>query len=213
MTRILIACAIAVASPVAGVAAQGVDNGGESGKRPLLPRAEEIALARSAAPAAVSDSATVYVLGNTGYEVAVRGSTGAACYVSRDWVKSLEPHCFDPEGAATIMPMQMLRVTLLHRGMNKADADRVVADSMAAGAFRLPRRPAMSYMMSAEQKLIAPNGAPAGAWRPHLMIYYPYLTVADMGSTAENSTAMVVDPGKPTANVMIVVKDFIAVRR
>lgn len=213
MTRLLFACAIAFTLPLTPVAAQGVDNGGESGRRPLLPRAEEIALARSAAPAAVSDSATIYVLGGTGYDVAVRGSTGAACYVSRDWIKSLEPHCFDPEGAATIMPMQMLRVTLLHRGMTKVDADRIVADSIAGGSFRLPRRPAMSYMMSAEQKLIAPNGSPAGAWRPHLMIYYPYLTVADMGSTAENSTAMVVDPGKPTANVMIVVKDFVAVRR
>lgn len=213
MTRFLIACAVAAAAPLTAVTAQGVDNGGESGRRPLLPRAEEIALARSAAPAVVSDSATIYVLGETEYEVAVRGSTGAACHVSRDWVKSIEPHCFDPEGAATILPMHLLRVALLHRGVTKAEADRAVADSIATGRFRLPRRPAMSYMMSAEQKLIAPNGSPAGAWRPHLMIYYPYLTVADMGSAAENPTATVVDPGKPTANVMIVVKDFVAVRR
>jgi hypothetical protein len=197
----------------APLGAQGVDNGGESGKRPLLPRAEEIALARSAGPAVVTDSATIYVLGETGYEVAVKGTTGSACYVSRDWLKSLEPHCFDPEGAATIMPMHMLRVTLLHRGMKKADADRIVADSIASGHFRVPRRPAMSYMMSAEQKLIAPNGQPAGAWRPHLMVYYPYLSAADMGSKADNPTASIVDEGKPTANIMIVVKDFIPVRR
>jgi hypothetical protein len=208
-TRATIVAIIASSS----VAAQGVDNGGESGKRPLLPRAEEIALARSAAPKEVSDSATIYVLGDLGYDVAIKGTNGSACYVSRDWITSIEPHCYDPEGAATIMPMSMLRVTLLHRGMRKADADRVIADSLAAGRFRLPRRPAMSYMMSAEQKLIAPNGTPAGAWQPHLMIYYPYLTTADMGSVTANPAASVVDEGKPTANIMIVVKNFVPVRR
>jgi hypothetical protein len=198
---------------VSAIGAQGVDNGGESGRRALLPRAEEIALARSAAPAAVSDSATIFLLTDAGYELGVKGTNGAACYVSRDWLKSIEPHCFDSEGAATIMPMHMLRVSMLHRGSTKAAADRAVADSLAAGSFKLPRRPAMSYMMSAEQKLIAPNGQPAGAWRPHLMIYYPWLSANDLGGGAANPTASVVDEGKPTANIMIVVKDFVQVRR
>jgi hypothetical protein len=39
----------------------------QSGRRVLLPRAREIALARSAAPPTVSDSATIYVLGDQGY--------------------------------------------------------------------------------------------------------------------------------------------------
>jgi hypothetical protein len=194
--------------------AQGVNNGGQSGRRPLLPRAEEIALARSAAPRAVSDSATVYVLTDSAYVIAVQGSSGAACYVSRDWVNSIEPHCFDPEGAQTILPMHMRRVELLHRGRSKADADRAVAEGIASGRFRLPRRPVMSYMMSAEQKLIAPNGAPAGAWRPHLMIYYPYLTAPDIGiAGAGDGSISVVDPGLPVANIMVVTKEFVAVRR
>jgi hypothetical protein len=85
--------------------AQGVDDGSEPGPRKLLPRAEEIALARSAAPASVSDSATIYLLTDSGYAVGVKGTSGAACYVSRDWIASIEPHCFDPEGAETILPM------------------------------------------------------------------------------------------------------------
>lgn len=196
------------------LAAQGVDNGGQTGKRPLLPRTEEIALARSAAPPSVSDSATIFVLTATGYELAHKGSSGAACYVSRDWITSIEPHCFDPEGANTIMPMQMFRVSMLHAGKTKAEADAAVAEGISNGKFKLPQRPAMSYMMSAEQKLIAPNGAPAGAWQPHLMIYYPYLTDADMGvAGAGSSVASVTDPGRPTANIMVVVKNFVPVRR
>jgi hypothetical protein len=192
------------------LAAQGA-GGGESGPRPLLPAEREIALARSAAPAAISDSATVYVLTARGYEVAVRGSNGAACYVSRDWLRSLEPHCFDAEGAATILPRAMRRVELLHQGRTPAEADREIADGVASGTFRLPRRPAMSYMLSAAQQLVADDGRAVGAWQPHIMIYYPYLTAADLGLVAGASAPglFVVDPGQPTANIVIVVRDFV----
>jgi hypothetical protein len=212
MTRLILAGIVAI-TPVAALSAQGLQDGGETGKRRLLPRAEEIALARSAAPPAVSDSATVWVLTDSGYVVAVRGSSGAACFVSRDWIISIEPHCFDREGAETIMPMSLLRVSLLHRGWTKANADRAIADSIASGHFRLPRRPAMSYMMSAAQRLVAPNGTPVGAWHPHLMIYYPYLTAEDVGAVTGNPTLSVEDAGKPTANITVMLKDFVQVRR
>jgi len=88
---------------------------GQSGRRALLPPAREIALARSAAPPEISDSATIYVLGENNWEIAVRGSNGVACHVNRSWVASLEPHCFDAEGAATILLMELRRTELLHQ--------------------------------------------------------------------------------------------------
>jgi hypothetical protein len=214
MPRVL-AAAVLLTATTALAAAQGVDDGGESGARHLLPRAEEIALARSAAPAAISDSATIYFLTATGFEIAVQGSSGAVCYVSRSWLKSIEPHCFDPEGAATIFPMHKLQLEVLHRGGTKAEANRAVADALAAGQLRLPQRPVFSYMLSEEQDLIAPNGAAVGNWKPHIMIYYPYLTAADLGGRrgVSNSAAMLTDSGLPTANVTIVVPEFVAVRR
>jgi hypothetical protein len=47
------------------------------------------------------------------------------------------------------------------------------------------------------------------------MIYYPYLTAADLGMTTPSGTATtsIVDPGTPVANIMVVVRDFVAVRR
>jgi hypothetical protein len=203
-------CALALASAVP-VAAQGV-GGGQSGPRSLLPREREIALARSAGPAAVTDSATIFVLTAAGYEVGVRGTNGAACYVSRDWLASLEPHCFDPEGAGTILPLAMHRVTLLHRGKTPAEADREIADGITSGRFRLPRRPAMSYMLSAAQALIAEDGRAVGAWRPHLMIYYPYLTDADLGLVKGTEEISIADSGKPTASIVMVVRDFVQPR-
>jgi hypothetical protein len=184
---------------------------GQSGRRALLPREREIALARSAAPPAVSDSATIYVLGASGWEIAVHGSNGVACHVNRSWVESLEPHCYDPEGAVTILPMELRRTELLHQGRSLAETNRDVADGLATGRFRLPRRPALSYMLSAAQRLIGDDGRPVGVWRPHLMIFFPFLTAAELGLGANQDTraALLVDPGTPTANLMIIVREFV----
>jgi hypothetical protein len=198
----------------AGAARGQAGDAGQSGHRALLPREREIALARSAAPPAVSDSATVYVLGASGWEIAVPGSNGVACHVNRSWVESLEPHCYDAEGAATILPMELRRTELLHQGRSVAEADRDIAAGLAAGRFRLPRRLVMSYMMSAAQQLVGDDGRPVGAWRPHLMIFFPSLTAAELGLGANQDprAAILVDPGKPTANVMIIVREFIQPR-
>src|SRR6266508_2756521 len=51
----------------------------------LMPRDAEIALARSAAPANISDRATIKVLTKSGYEVAHKGDNGFVCMVMRGW--------------------------------------------------------------------------------------------------------------------------------
>src|ERR1700758_5324507 len=45
----------------------------------------EIALARSGAPASISDAAEVMVLRRDGYATAVKGSNGFLCLVERSW--------------------------------------------------------------------------------------------------------------------------------
>ncbi len=47
--------------------------------------AEEIALARSAAPPSISAKAEVLVLGEHGYQTAVKGTNGFVCFVQRSW--------------------------------------------------------------------------------------------------------------------------------
>src|SRR6516164_6016905 len=49
----------------------------------LMPQADEIALAKSAAPANISDRATVKVLTKSGFEVAQPGDNGIVCMVMR----------------------------------------------------------------------------------------------------------------------------------
>src|ERR687897_3616472 len=121
---------------------------GRTGPRTLLPREREIALARSAAPPAVSAAATVMVLTERGFEVAVKGASGVTCIVNRSHPQSLEPHCFDAEGSVTVLPMELRRTELLRNGKSNQEIDREIAAGLLSGKYRLPRRPAMSYMMS-----------------------------------------------------------------
>jgi hypothetical protein len=187
-----------------------------AGPRKLLAASQEIALARSAAPASVSDSASVYVFTDSGYVLAERGSNGAACYVSRSWPTSVEPHCFDSEGASTILPMLMREVELLHRGLTPADAEREVGAGINSGRFRLPRRPAVSYMMSAGQELISDEGRPAGRWRPHVMIYYPFLEADEGGGRArppDMKAATITGAGTASSSIVLVMPEFVPVRQ
>jgi hypothetical protein len=190
-------------------AAQSVA-GGRSGPRVILPREREIALARTAAPPAVSRDASIMVLTARGFEVAVKGTSGVTCVVNRSHPASLEPHCFDAEGSATVLPMELRRTELLREGKSAEAIDREIAAGLLGGKYRLPRRPAMSYMMSSEQVLYDDEGKHVGKWKPHLMIYYPHLTSADLGLAGLPSTqaALVVDEGKAMSNIMIVVEEF-----
>lgn len=191
-------------------AAQDSRSSSRAGPRPLLPVAREVALARSAAPASVAAAAEVYIFTDSGYVLAEPGTNGAACYVSRSWPGSIEPHCFDAEGAATIMKIQMREVELLHRGMTPEQAEREIGPAILAGRFRLPARPALSYMMSAEQSLISDDGRAVGRWRPHMMIYYPYLESS--GGAPDMAAGMITGSGTAQSSITIVVPEFVTVK-
>ena len=184
-----------------------------AGRRRLLPRAQEIALARSAAPASVTTNARVLIFTDSGFVLADSGSNGVTCIVNRSWPNSLEPHCYDAEASVSILLMEMERTRLFHRGLHEAEVERAIGEGLAIGRFRVPQRPAMSYMMSAGQQLISDDGTPAGRWRPHVMVYYPYLTNAAMGlgKTPDMLVGMVSEEGRPDATLVIVVAQFVAV--
>lgn len=203
----MLALQLAAAAPLAG---QGA-NAGRSGPRTILPRDREIALARSAAPADVSREATVMVLTEKGFEIAETGSNGVTCVVNRSHPRSLEPHCFDAEGSASVLPIELRRTELLRDGSTREEIDREIGQGLISGKYRLPRRPAMSYMMSSAQVLYGDDGKLVGNWKPHLMIFYPNLTAADLGlgATPSPQAAILVDDGLPLSNIMVVVKDFV----
>lgn len=206
VTATVLAC-----GPLAAAAQTGPAT--RTGPREVLPRAREVALARSAAPAEVSGAATVLAWNGSDFEVAEQGTNGVTCYVARSWVQSLEPHCFDVEGSKTILPIHILELRLQVQGMDEAAIDAEIERRIARGELRLPTRPVMSYMMSAGQELISDSGDPVGAWEPHVMIYYPDLEADALGLGAVTSPAagVVTDPGTPLSSLMLIVPDAVPV--
>src|SRR5271163_2302660 len=100
----------------------------------LMDRNAEIAMARSAAPEAISRDADVLVLGRQGYETAVKGKNDFVCVVERGWMGPFEgefaanfwnpklrgPLCFNPPAARSILPMTYKRTEMVLAGQSKA---------------------------------------------------------------------------------------------
>lgn len=154
----------------------------------LMPRAAEIALARSAAPPAVSDHATVLVLTPQGYVTAAQGSNGFVCFVERSWDSPFDaptfwsPHirganCVNPPAARSVLPYFLLRtqLALAHR----SQAEILAGVRAALAAHRLPRLEpdAVSFMLSKHSYLTNSGGNLA-----HVMFYVPSVAPAELGA-------------------------------
>jgi len=194
---------VALSGPVAAQTLEGTDY-------VRLAEDEEIALARSAGPDEISADATVWVLRNGEYAVAVHGSNANHCFVARSVPQSLEPVCYDEEGAATVLPWEFKHFELRTSGKSKDELEAALAEALGSGELRAPSRPAMSYMLSSAQRLYDPeSGRSAGNWKPHLMLYIPYLTDESIGLSAGLETLQVSRPGTPMAYLIIVVPEFV----
>lgn len=174
-----------------------------------LPEAEEIRLARSAAPANVSADATIWVWRDGAFEIAIHGTNGNACMVSRSRAASLEPICYDGEGARTVLPIERLHVRLRLDGLSPEAIDAEIRRRIENGELTLPSRPSLSYMMSSGQRLVADDGREVGAWRPHLMLYWPYLQAKDVGLQGTVLPVFVAKEGEPLAHLITVVPEFV----
>jgi len=97
----------------------------------LMDRNAEIAMARSAAPGAISRDADVLFLGRNGYETAVKGKNGFVCAVERGWMGSFDganfwnpkvrgPVCYNPPAVRSILPMTYKRTEMILAGQSKA---------------------------------------------------------------------------------------------
>jgi hypothetical protein len=181
---------------------------------PVLSEAEEIVLARSAAPIEVTSEATILVLRDNCYRTAAEGSNGVTCMVSRSQPLSLEPICYDPEASRTILPMEIRRVELRLAGRSPEEIEDHVTGAIGSGEFALPQRPAMAYMLSAGQVLYSDAETRVGVFVPHIHLYMPYATAEQFGGLGggfPTAPAAISDEGKPTANLIVFVREFVDV--
>jgi hypothetical protein len=163
----------------------------------MMLRADEIALAKSAAPASISDNATIMVLTARGYETAVTGSNGFVCFVERAWLAEFTnpifwnpnvrgPDCLNPAAVRSVLPHDLERTRWALAGLSIPQMIERTKAELAAKTYVLPEPGAMSFMMSKEQKL----GAQGTHWHPHLMFFVATASDADMGANLPGSPVL-----------------------
>jgi hypothetical protein len=160
----------------------------------LMDRAQEIALARSAAPESISKDATVLVLTRTGYETAVTGSNGFVCMVSRgfssapDWPERWNPkiraaECQNPQAARSIAPLAKLRTAMTLAGRSDAEIIKRIKAALRTKEIPPLAPGAMSYMMS-KSSYLSDDGDHD---MPHVMFFIPFKDGTNWGANAPGS--------------------------
>jgi Putative zinc-finger len=161
----------------------------------LMPdRNTEIAMARSAAPEAISSDAKILVLGWRGYELANQGKNGFVCMVERSWMSPFNsaefwnprvrvPMCFNPAAARSILPLTIKRTEMVLAGMSKAQMIDSIRAGFANKELLAPEPGAMCYMMSRAGYL----NDTLGHYVPHLMFYFPLTDKSSWGADLAGS--------------------------
>jgi hypothetical protein len=163
----------------------------------MTDRNAEIALARSAAPEAISREARILVLARHGYETGVEGKNGWVCVVERSWMSPFDnpefwnpklrgPICFNPPAARSVLPITYIRTEMVLAGLSKS---RIIDNAKAAyDKHQLPalESGAMCYMMSKDAYLTDADGHNMS----HLMFYAPLMDGAAWGADLPGSPVM-----------------------
>jgi hypothetical protein len=166
----------------------------------LMDRDAEIALARSAAPDAISHDASAIVLTRHGYETAVQGKNGWVCWVGRGWMgmfdhpefwnpKVRAAECINPPAVRSVLPYAYKRTELLLAGHSKQEV--IAAIKAAIDKKELPalEQGTVSCMMSKDSYLSDYGGHNS----PHMMFYETAKDGAAWGANLTNSPVLAVN--------------------
>ncbi|MGH8200873.1 MAG: hypothetical protein ACREVO_11000 [Steroidobacteraceae bacterium] len=198
-TAALLASAMAIVTAGSATAASAVAVRSASARITpyLMASQQEIALARSAAPASVSKQAAVMVLTAHGYITAAKGSNGFVCIVTRSWdntadvesgrfwdPKTKVPYCVNAAGARSMLAEYLQKSRWVLAGASQAEIGERVEAARSMGEMSASAAGAICYMMSKQGRGVA--GRP-GAWRPHLMFFFPKSEAPNWGDNMDGT--------------------------
>jgi hypothetical protein len=178
----------------------------------LMPdRNSEIALARTAAPASVSDGAEVMVLGPKGYTTAVQGTNGFLCMVERSWGAATDepefwnpkvraPICFNPPAARSFVPIFLMKTKLVIAGKSKTEILEATASALDKKELPGLEPGAMCYMLS-KQQYLNDRGM---SWHPHLMFLVPGDAAKSWGGNLPGSPVIAADDPEERVTIFMV---------
>jgi len=172
-------------------------------------QAAEIALARGAGPAAVSDKAEILVLGAHGYDTAVKGSNGFVCFVERSWANDFDapefwnpkihtPQCWNAAAVSSVLPDYLKRTQWVLAGVSKEEMLARTKAALAAHEIGSPAPGSMAYMLSKDQYIKDPQPGVEARWYPHVMFFVPTTEDSSWGANVRGgpifSTTSDVEP-------------------
>ena len=213
--------AFAVIATIAAGALPGAGGAAAAAMTPIgsylmANRDDEIALARSAAPASIAAHAAVLVLASHGYVTAVKGTNGFVCLVVRSWDNELDsksevfwnpkfyaPFCLNPSGAQYELTLYLMRTQWAIAGASEKEMAAREQAAWAAGKLQEPKAGAMCYMMSRRGNL--GGGSP---WHSHVMFYVPQKHEAASGWGANLKGVPVMGAATDHATVFFVIVPF-----
>lgn len=219
IARTMALCALAAFAAGDAAAAGGTESAATPYERMarldeyLIPDSRaEIALARSAAPAAISDDATFLVLKPQGYETAIKGTNGFTCLVERSWMSPFDrpefwnpkirgPVCYNPAASKSILDYTLRRTKLALAGVSKAQMLDQMRAAVAHKELPWPEPGAMSFMMSKDGYL----GDGVGHWHSHLMFHVPKAAAASWGANLPGSPVLLDDREVPEPETIFLV--------
>ncbi len=163
----------------------------------MMDHAAEIALARTAAPAVVSEKAEILVLGAHGYKTAVKGTNDFVCYVGRSWENDIDnaefwnpsqraPECVNKAAARSVLPSYLQRTQWVLSGVSNAEMIKRTKAEIAAKHITAPEVGAMCFMLS-KDGYIANAGGP---WHPHVMFWAPRGPGSEWGADLNGSPVL-----------------------
>jgi hypothetical protein len=175
-------------------------------------KADEITLARSAAPPAISQDAEILILGSKGYETAVKGKNGFVCLVERAWADSVDstnfwnpktrgPDCYNPAAARSVLPTYLKRTDWVLSGLSQGEIAKRTRAALAAHEIPLPEIGSMAYMMSRDGYL---SDDTVHHWHPHLMFFLPQMLAAEWGADLKGSPVLLADFSRAPITVFLV---------
>lgn len=173
--------------------------------------ADEIALARSAAPPAISQDADILTLGPKGYETAVKGNNGFVCLVERSWFQAVDsnsfwnprnrgPDCYNPAAARSVLPPFLKRTGWVLSGLSQPQIAERTKAAVAAHEIPPPELGSMAYMLSRDGYL---SDGEVHHWHPHLMFFLPTTNAAAWGAV-KDSPVLLADFSRDPVTVFLV---------
>ena len=218
----IIALAFALQIVLTGAGRQAVAQAGKAAYPAMAPldqylisdEKSEIALARSAAPASISDGAEVMVLGREGYKTVVKGTNGFLCIVERSWGQGTDeaefwnpkmraPHCFNAQATRSFAPIYLMKTRLVLAGKSKPEIAQEIATALDKKDLPALEPGAMAYMMSKQQYLndLGKN------WRPHAMFFSPGDMTKSWAANEANSPVMAANDPEERVTILFVMAD------